>query len=226
MARCATDVRAVRLLLALMAAAWTAGAVAAGPAAGEVAKLVGRAATATLEGEIRNLAEGDPVHSGDTVVTSPHSFVRLKLSDGAFVLLRPNTRFQIEEYRLGAEPASDRSVFNLLKGGFRAVTGLIGTRSRDSVRYRTAVATIGIRGTDFEVIDCTDGCPDLGLDVPPGLYFKVHQGAIGVDDTPFEQGLAGFAGVRGDPPVPLDFDDPGHPLNQDPTPAADPDDCP
>lgn len=211
--------------LALILAAAFALPVLAAQQAGEVLKVAGRASAASLEGEIRELADGNPVNTGDTVVTSHNSFVRMKLTDGGYVVLRPNTRFQIEDYNLVDDPAASRSVFNLLKGGFRAVTGLIGKRNRANVSFRTAVATIGIRGTDLEVIDCSDGCPDLGTEPKPGLYFKVHQGGIDVGNMPFEGGKGGFAGSDGSPPIELHFDDPGNPLNKDPTPAADPADC-
>ncbi len=197
---------------------------AAANAAGEVVKVVGRASAATLDGNLRRLNEGTAVNSGDTVITATSSFVRMKLSDGGFVVLRPNTRFQIADYNYSDKPEDSRSVFSLLKGGFRAVTGIIGKRNRSAVSYRTAVATIGIRGTDLEVIDCSDGCPDLGTPPQLGLYFKVHQGGIDVNQTPFDAGKGGFAGSGLDP-VEIDFDDPNNPLNSDPTPSADPEGC-
>lgn len=215
---------AVRAALLFVAGACALPAASAATAAGEVVKVVGRASAATAEGELRRLDQGQPINSGDTVITATSSFARIKLSDGGYIVLRPNTRFQIADYHYAEKPEESRSVFSLLKGGFRAVTGLIGQRNHSAVRYRTAVATIGIRGTDLEVIDCTDGCPDLGTQVQQGLYFKVHQGSIDVNDTPFDQGKGGFARMGLDP-VKLDFNDPANPLNSDPTPAADPEDC-
>lgn len=213
-----------RLLIAGSLLACLVPAHAAQPA-GEVVKIAGRASAATQEGDIRALQQGNGVNTGDTVVTSPNSFLRMKLSDGGYVVLRPNTRFQIEDYNLADNPADNRSVFNLLKGGFRAVTGLIGQRNRANVSFRTAVATIGIRGTDLEVIDCTDGCPDLGTNPTPGIYFRVHQGGIDVGNTPFEQGHGGFSGGAGEPTIEVDVTDPEFPPNVDPTPAANPEDC-
>lgn len=205
-------------MLVLPAAAWAA------TAAGEVVKVVGRVSAATADGDLRRLDQGQPINTGDTIITATSSFARLKLSDGGYVVLRPNTRFQIADYHYAEKPEESRSVFSLLKGGFRAVTGLIGQRNHSAVSYRTAVATIGIRGTDLEVIDCSDGCPDLGTNLQQGLYFKVHQGGIAVNDTPFDQGKGGFASMGADP-VEIDFNDPANPLNGDPTPAADPEDC-
>lgn len=197
----------------------------AGAPAGEVIKLVGRASAANDEGDIRALQQGNPLNSGETVVTAPASFVRMKLSDGGYIVLRPSTRFQIADYRYTESPADSRSVFNLLKGGFRAVTGAIGKRNHSAVTYKTAVATIGIRGTDFEVADCSLGCPDLSIKPKPGLYFKVFQGGVGVNDKPYDVDQAGYVPPEGGDPHPLAFDDPASPLNQDPSPPADPDKC-
>jgi hypothetical protein len=199
--------------------------VGAQTAAGEVIKVVGQASAATESGDIRQLQPGNPVNTGETVVTAPASFLRMKLSDGAFVVLRPSTRFQIADYKYTDDPAQSSSVFNLLKGGFRAVTGAIGKRNHNAVSYKTAVATIGIRGTDVEAADCTDGCPDLGLKVKRGMYFKVHQGKIKVNEKAFDPGQAGFVAIEGADPVIINFEDPASPLNKDPTPPADPDKC-
>ncbi len=198
---------------------------AANNAAGEVIKVVGQASAANEAGDIRQLQPGNPVNTGETVVTAPASFLRMKLSDGAFVVLRPSTRFQIADYKYTEDPAQSSSVFNLLKGGFRAVTGAIGKRNHNAVSYKTAVATIGIRGTDVEAADCTDGCPDLGLKVKRGMYFKVHQGKIKVNEKAFDPGQAGYVAIEGADPVNIDFEDPASPLNKDPTPPADPDKC-
>ena len=148
--------------------------------AGKVVSVAGRAAAATLDGDIRNLGSGGAVNTGDTVVTSRNSYVRLKLVDGASVILRPNSRFQIEDYNVAEDEQENRSVFNLIKGGFRAVTGLIGKRNRRGVRVRTAVATIGIRGTNWEVVNCAGG--SCGSN-PDGDYYTVYEGGITVTNN-------------------------------------------
>jgi hypothetical protein len=46
----------------------------------------------------------------------------------------------------------------LVRGGFRAVTGLINKTSPNAARVQTATATIGIRGTDFDARVCQGEC--------------------------------------------------------------------
>ena len=91
------------------------------------------------------------LEAGDTVRTGSGR-AQLRFRDGGYMSLQPNTVFRIDEYRFNGEDAgSERSFFGLLKGGLRAITGLIGHRNRDSYRLRTPTVTIGIRGTEFGV---------------------------------------------------------------------------
>jgi hypothetical protein len=46
----------------------------------------------------------------------------------------------------------------LVRGGFRAVTGLIAKSSPNAARVQTNTATIGIRGTDFDARICARDC--------------------------------------------------------------------
>lgn len=186
--------------------------------AGKVVTVAGRAAAATLEGDIRSLGRGGAVNSGDTVVTSSNSYVRMKFIDGASVILRPNSRFHIEDYKMAEKEEENRSFFNLVKGGFRAVTGAIGKRNRRGYRVRTAVATIGIRGTEYEVRTCTD----CGTN-PNGDYYRVFDGGIGIvtngGESEFQAGDFAYVPETGAAPVIIPEVD-ADPLTDDPLPPA------
>jgi hypothetical protein len=156
-------------------------------AAGEVALVTGQAqasSKATLE--LRSLQRGDPVYAGDIVTTGANTYANLKFTDGSFILLRPNSRFEIEGYVAPAAivetelvppstppaesdaasppppvrppPSAGQAFFRLLKGGFRAVSGLIGRADPDEYRVSSPVATIGIRGTDYLAVTCDAAC--------------------------------------------------------------------
>ncbi len=187
--------------------------------AGKVLTVAGRAAAATQDGDIRNLGRGGGVNSGDTVVTSSNSYVRMKFIDGASVILRPNSRFHIAEYQVAEKEEENRSFFDLVKGGFRAVTGAIGKRNRRGYRVRTAVATIGIRGTDYEMRTCNGDCGNN----PNGDYYTVHDGGISVANSggeiEFQTGDFGYVSNAGMSPVPIPQAD-ADPLTADPLPPA------
>lgn len=125
----------------------------------------------------RALAAGDPVYEQQTLYVGPNSYANLKFEDGGRVLLRPDSEFAIESYRyvpapapaaaaapakaapVPAEGARGTAFFRLVRGGFRAISGLIGKADRQAYRVTTPAATIGIRGTDYEVQLCGDDCP-------------------------------------------------------------------
>jgi hypothetical protein len=72
----------------------------------------------------------------------------------------------------GSNSGASRAVFRLLKGGFRAISGLIGKINHDEYQVTTPVATIGIRGTDYLAVICDATCaldPSIASVLPPGV---------------------------------------------------------
>ena len=77
---------------------------------------------------------------------------QLRFTDGAMVSLQPRTQFRIDAYEFkGEADGSEKGFFSLLKGAMRTITGAIGKADRKAYRLDTAVATIGIRGTEYAV---------------------------------------------------------------------------
>lgn len=190
-------------------------------AAGEVVNLTGRVVAASLEGDMRALATGTAVNTGDTVVTAHNSLVRIKFVDGAYVILRPNTRFQVEDYSFSEQAGDNRSVMRLLKGGLRTVTGLISRRNQGGYRMQTSISTIGIRGTDYELVTCAQG--DCGEGVADGDYVGVKDGEIDVGTeggtNPFAKGEFGYIADQTSAPEDVPFERAGI-LFSDPLPDA------
>lgn len=132
-------------------------------------------------GSVRPLKRNSEIIKGDTLKTADNSHAQIRLKDGALISLRPNTEFQIEEYSFnGKEDGSEKSIFNLIKGGFRTITGLIGHRNKQNYSVHTSVATIGIRGTHYGLMLCTAGsCANESSDgMADGLYGGVVDGSI------------------------------------------------
>lgn len=147
-------------------------------AQGQVQHLSGTLHVQRADGSIRLLSEKSQVLVGDVVSTERDSYAQLKMTDGGNITLRPNTQIRVEGYEFSEkEPEKDSFVFALLKGGMRAVTGLIGKRiNRDAYKLRTATATVGIRGTDFNAIEVPTGG---GGNAPaPGVYVVVSDGQV------------------------------------------------
>lgn len=95
--------------------------------------------------------KNDALTAGDTIETKTGR-LQLSLIDGGKVSLQPNTIYKITKYEFsGKEDGSEYAFTELVKGGMRTISGLIGHKNRDRYQLKTAVATIGIRGTEFTV---------------------------------------------------------------------------
>lgn len=109
--------------------------------------------TGQLEGETAKiLGKGWPLHNGETLNTGTSGFAVIKLEDGSRMTLRPNTTFKIEN--VDTSEGNENALMRLLRGGFRAITGAISKRRPGAFRVNTRVATIGIRGTEFDARLC------------------------------------------------------------------------
>ena len=88
-------------------------------------------------------------------ITGAQSNAQLRFSDNALVALKPDSEFRIEAYAFtGNTDGSERAVFRLVRGGFRTVTGQVGQVNRDTYQVLTTQATIGIRGTHYQLQIC------------------------------------------------------------------------
>jgi hypothetical protein len=106
----------------------------------------------------RTLGKGLALKEGDRLTTSEASTAIIKLQDGTRMTLRPNSEMIVQQYQFKKGAADNSMVMQLLRGGFRAVTGLISKGSPNAARVQTSTATIGIRGTDFDARLCAKDC--------------------------------------------------------------------
>ena len=155
--------------------------------------------TATGENDSsRTLAKGADVFKGDVISTASKSFAVIRMMDQTKLTLKPGSSIAIGEFNL--EEGNEEGCVNLIQGGLRTVTGLIGERKPEAFQVDTPVASIGIRGTDFSVRICAgDEClreeqsfldddyrsveqPTLPQSVnqqlPQGLYSSCETGVI------------------------------------------------
>ena len=160
--------------------------------AGTAIFVFGKAEVTADNGAVRSLEKGGSLDEGDRIVTGASGRVQIRLADGGLIALRPASEFLIEAFHYGAgnsasndDPFSrqeDVSFFSLLKGGFRSLTGAVGREDKKAYRVRTPVATIGIRGTDYDAVLCAGDCATLseivGSDLDDGLYVGVNDGGV------------------------------------------------
>lgn len=148
---------------------------------GQVLVAMGDISATDSLGNIRKLQRKSPIYEGDFVATSDDSKTQLRFSDGALLALRPNTQFKIETYRYeGKQDGQESGIFSLIKGGFRTITGYIGSSNKQNYRVKTPVATIGIRGTHYGLRLCDANDCGSNNNVKNGLYGGVVDGGITV----------------------------------------------
>lgn len=189
--------------------------------AGSVALAQGSVADTAKDGSVRQLKDGDDVYPGDSFVLGADSYLDLDLEDTGRILLRPNTTFQITSYHYEADAHDangpigadgqplikpqqpENAFFRLVKGGLRAIDGVIGHTTPQNYGVETPVATIGVRGTAFDVRYCGDDCTDeADASGKPdnGLYTSVSDGTVDVKnddgDVVTPAGHSGFVKSR------------------------------
>lgn len=120
--------------------------------AGRIDFAVGEVKAIDKAGNARALRKGTEFTSGDMIETGDRGRAQLRFSDGAQVSLQPNSQFRVDEYVFsGKADGSEKGFFSLLKGGLRTITGAVGHANRENYQVNTAVATIGIRGTEYSI---------------------------------------------------------------------------
>lgn len=168
------------------------------------AKVIGRVAfkrgnikAVNFAEKTRELKTRSDLYEGDTLTTGDNSYAVIVFRDKSRISLQSNTDFRIDELRFDAEkPSAASALFSLLRGGLRAVTGLVGKLTPKNYRMRTRFSTIGIRGTGYDLL-CTGPCAGIGpsnIDLPKGdgLYASVWSGAITLDEKTLNTGQSAF----------------------------------
>ena len=178
----------------------------------------GIVAVTPKQGEAYFLEKNSSLYEGDIISSAKKSFVVLNFIDNSKVVVRQNSVFVIEGF--SDESGQEDSTLDLVKGGIRAVTGLIAKKNPENYQLKTSVASLGVRGTNYDALLCEEACVDenngevlqpsvedseceirLNLNTfPPGGYFKVREGIVvltkGNQSITLKPGDVGFADER------------------------------
>jgi FecR-like protein len=165
------------LLLAGACCAATAGSAWAQgtAAAGRFLSVTGDVRVQAPDGKRRTAERGAEFREGDTIVTGPNALAQMRTADGGLVSVRADTEMKLDKFAYAGEKDSNASfLVSLVKGGFRTITGLIGRANRDGYKVTTPSATIGIRGTHFELVHVLPQA--ASQQAPAGTYNRVFDG--------------------------------------------------
>jgi hypothetical protein len=112
------------------------------------------------DGSIRLLEKHKSIFEHERIVSASKSFTILEMNDGTRITLRPDTDFVVDKYEWKAQEARGEANYSLLKGGMRALTGLMGKNNPDASTVTTPFATMGIRGTEYDARICEQDCAE------------------------------------------------------------------
>ncbi len=113
-------------------------------------------------------SNGMELKQGDTITTAEKTRAQIMLKDETVITVGSNSSFSFTKYFFDGTKASTIHMKSS-RGFFRSVTGRIGKIAPERFQVKTSSATIGIRGTDFSVLQ-RDGVE----------RFTCHFGAIRV----------------------------------------------
>ncbi len=146
--------------------------------AGRFQFVAGEVKVVAADGKERFARKGMEINEGESVMTSPTASAQIKMVDDGLIVVRPDTKLRITTFVFhGKADGTERSLISLVKGGFRAITGMIGHVNKNNYRIETPTATIGIRGTDHEPTFIPNPLPGKVAIAEPGTYDKVNAGA-------------------------------------------------
>jgi hypothetical protein len=143
--------------------------------AGHVILTKGNVTAISDTGESRELKRRSKIMSGDIIKTGTVSSIQIRFVDKALMTIKANSEMNIAEYQLAKpdENIKEKALMKLVKGGFRTISGQIGKGDKSAYRVDTPAASIGIRGTNYEVHQEASG----------DFVMAVYSGGISVENA-------------------------------------------
>lgn len=146
--------------------------------AGKILYSRGSVSIVDVQDSARGGRTGAPLYEGDRIVTGTGAIAQIRLSDGALVALRGSSDYQIEKQQYDEEEDLYEQAGKLFTGWMRSITGAIGQKYPQKVSQSTTVATIGIRGTTYQVLHIPpEGLPGFAGE-QPGTYVFLEEGEV------------------------------------------------
>ena len=113
-----------------------------------VANTVVRSVSGEIDRRRQLIAAGDQVFQGEIIRTEPRAATRIIFNDETSLAIGSKSVVTLDEFVYRPDASSSRIVFSTARGALRFITG----KARSSAyRINTPTATIGVRGTDFDV---------------------------------------------------------------------------
>ena len=115
-------------------------------------------------GATQTLVAGSQIFQDETVSTGPKSMAQLLFLDETSLSVGPQSQVKLDKFVFNPAKGTGSVVLSATKGAFRFITG---SQAPTNYELKTAVATIGVRGT---IVDCYLS--------PAGLYCIAQEGKV------------------------------------------------
>ncbi|MFY7842555.1 MAG: FecR family protein [Rhabdochlamydiaceae bacterium] len=147
--------------------------------------------------QTRHLTRGMPIYVQDKIVLNDTSKIQIKFTDGGIINLIPASEYTVDSYSFNEKDKNNENVGSLAEGGFRALSGAMSKKDPSSIKIKTPVATIGLRGTIYQielvngslVCGCEKGSIDVSTthgSITIGDSFNFSYGQVSSADNPPE----------------------------------------
>ena len=157
------------LLCLFLVAPPTAALADPGDAIGSTVAVVNQV-TGEFRQDLRKLSTGDDVVQEEIIAAGANSIAEVMLRDQTKLAIGPGARMTLDRFIYDPNKTSGAIVLNLIKGGFRFITGVA---AKPFYSIRTPVAAITVRGTIF----------DIYVDEAGPVWLLLHEGSIRVCNT-------------------------------------------
>jgi len=170
------------------------------PVAARAVQLVGESRVVRGDQAAVPMTQDKALYAGDIVETSAGAYAVLVFKDNTRATVNPSSRFAIRQYSddTSAKAPTQSMWVQLLTGGLRFATGLIGKRNAANVRVSTPTATVGIRGTVFDLVCAPSASSDRAAaaelaDMPceQSLFVQTREGTVALAGTEGAELLVG-----------------------------------
>jgi hypothetical protein len=116
----------------------------------------------------------DRVETGDVIRTKANSTAQLTMADGTAIILAPETRLAVVDYRYDQETGARHAVLRLFRGLVHTIVTQVQDGEEPDFLLKTNSANLAVRGTDwytllapeFTEVDLINGRLDVSSSLP------------------------------------------------------------
>jgi ferric-dicitrate binding protein FerR (iron transport regulator) len=114
-----------------------------------VASVVKNSVTAASSGRARPIATGNKLYANETVSTGEQAVAQLLFLDETSLSIGPRSEVTLDKFVYDPGRGTGQMTLSASRGALRFISGSMESRS---YQIRTPVATLGVRGTIFDVL--------------------------------------------------------------------------